>query len=432
MHKLRNFMRYSTLFGKARKTVLHDAESTNARLLTQGGFVEQMMAGVYSYLPMGLRVLNKIKNIVRQEMDAIGAQELLMPALQSRELWQETGRWEKLGSIMYQFESRGKELGLATTHEEPIVDILRHHVNSYKDLPLYLYQIQDKFRNEPRAKSGLLRGREFSMKDLYSFHRDEKDLQLFYDQAVDAYRSIFKRCGLEAIVTEASGGDFTKEFSHEFQVITPNGEDIIYFCPSCQWCQNKEIAQVKSGDKCPGCGKKIEEHSSIEVGNIFKLGNRYSHDMKLQYTDEDGKKKDVVMGCYGIGPSRVMGAVVEVHNDKNGIIWPKEVAPYLVQIVTLGARDESVQAEIMSAGSNLYDHLLETGIDVLWDEREDASAGEKLKDADLLGLPLRIVISEKTIKDNCLEWKYRQEEKPKMVSLADAFEEIEAWSSEGE
>ncbi|NIP43089.1 MAG: hypothetical protein GWN13_19160, partial [Phycisphaerae bacterium] len=348
-------MRYSILFGKAKKTAPHDAESINAKLLSQGGFIHQMMAGVYSYLPLGLRVLNKIKDVVREEMDVIGGQELLMPALQPKELWDETGRWEKLSDIMYQFESRGKQLGLGTTHEEPVVEIARHYISSYKDLPLALYQIQDKFRNEPRAKSGLLRGREFSMKDLYTFHESEDDLKDYYDKAVEAYKKIFERCGLDAIVTEASGGEFTKEFSHEFQVVTANGEDTIYFCPACSWCQNKEIAKVMKGDKCPECGKKIEEHRSIEVGNIFKLGTRYSKDMKLQYADVDGKKKDVVMGCYGIGPSRVMGAVVEVHNDKDGIIWPKEIAPYYVQIVTLGAKDESINSEIMSAGSNLYD-----------------------------------------------------------------------------
>jgi len=423
-------MRYSTLFGKAIKNAPHDAESINARLLAQGGFIEQMMAGVYSYLPLGLRVLNRVQDIVREEMNAIGGQELLMPALQSKELWDETGRWEKLASIMFQFESRGKHLGLGTTHEEPIVHIVRHHIASYKDLPLYLYQIQDKFRNEPRAKSGLLRGREFSMKDLYSFHRDEKDLQEFYAKAIEAYRKIFLRCGLEAIVTEASGGEFTKEFSHEFQVITPNGEDTIYYCQACGWCQNKEIAKVKAGDKCPECGKKIEEHRSIEVGNIFKLGTRYSKDMKLQFADEDGKKKDVIMGCYGIGPSRVMGAAVEVFNDKDGIIWPKEIAPYQVHLVTLGAKDDSVNSEIMSAGSNLYDQLDDAGIEVLWDEREGASAGEKLKDADLLGVPLRILISEKTLKDNSVEWKYRAEKKAQMVNLGDVFEEVEAWIKE--
>ena len=423
-------MRYSILFGKARKTAPHDAESVNAKLLAKGGFAHQMMAGVYSYLPLGLRVLEKIKDIVREEMNAIGGQEISMPALQSKELWNETGRWEKLKDIMFQFESRKKHFGLGTTHEEPIVDIVRHHISSYKDLPLYLYQIQDKFRNEPRAKSGLLRGREFSMKDLYTFHKDEDGLKVFYDKATESYNKIFNRCGLDAIITEASGGEFTKEFSHEFQVITESGEDTIYFCPACNWCQNKEIAKVKAGDKCPECGKKVEEHKAIEVGNIFKLGTRFSKDMKLQYTDSDGKKKDVIMGCYGIGPSRVMGAVVEVHNDKDGIMWPKQVAPYLVHIVSLGAKDESVNSEIMSAASNLYDQLGNAGIEVLWDDRESASAGEKLKDSDLLGMPLRILFSEKTLKDNSVEWKFRAEKKPMMVNVRDVFEKIEAWSKE--
>lgn len=408
----------------------HDAESVNAKLLAKGGFTHQMMAGVYSYLPLGLRSLDKIKDIVREEMNAIGGQEILMPALQSKELWDETGRWEKLKDIMFQFESRKKRLGLATTHEEPIVDIARHHISSYKDLPLYLYQIQDKFRNEPRAKSGLLRGREFSMKDLYTFHTNEGDLKDFYEKAIQAYKNIFERCGLEAIVTEASGGEFTKEFSHEFQVVTENGEDVIYFCSACRFCQNREIAKVKAGDQCPECGETIEEHKAIEVGNIFKLGTRFSKDMKLQFTDSDGKNKDVIMGCYGIGPSRVMGAVVEVHNDKDGIVWPRQVAPYQVHIVSLGAKDGSVNSEIMSAASNLYDQLDNAGIEVLWDDREGASAGEKLKDSDLLGMPLRILFSEKTLKDNSAEWKFRAEKKPNMVNVGDVFEKIEAWVKE--
>lgn len=420
-------MRYTLLFGKTRKTAPHDEESANARLLTRAGFVEKMMAGAYAYLPLGLRVLNKIKQIVREEMDAIGGQELLMPALQSKELWAETGRWEELKDVMFQFKSRGKDMGLATTHEEPIVHIVRQHISSYKDLPLYLYQIQDKFRNEPRAKAGLLRGREFSMKDLYSFHRTTEDLEDFYKKSIEAYKKIFKRCGLDAIVTEASGGAFTKEFSHEFQVITASGEDTIYFCPACGWCQNKEIAKVKDGDKCPACGKPVEEHRSIEVGNIFRLGTKYSHDMKLLYADQDGKKKEVIMGCYGIGPSRIMGAVVEVHNDDRGIIWPKSVCPFQVHILTIGAKDKSVNSEIISTAADIHDKLDDLGVDVLWDDREEASAGEKLNDADLLGTPLRLVISEKTLKDNAVEWKARREGDVQMVSLGDVFEKVEAW-----
>ncbi|MDD4995032.1 MAG: His/Gly/Thr/Pro-type tRNA ligase C-terminal domain-containing protein [Patescibacteria group bacterium] len=423
-------MKYSQLFGKTRKTAPHDAESVNAKLLSQAGFIEQMMAGVYAYLPLGLRVLNKIKNIVRQEMNAIGGQEMLMPALQSKELWSETGRWEKLKEIMFQFKSRDKELGLATTHEEPIVDIARRHVNSYKDLPFYLYQIQDKFRNEPRAKSGLLRGREFSMKDLYSFHCDEQDLNDFYAKATEAYKKIFTRCGLEAIVTQASGGEFTNEYSHEFQVVTPNGEDTIFHCASCGWSQNKEIAEVKDGGKCPSCGAAVAEKRSIEVGNIFKLGTRYSHDMKLSYTAADGKKNDVIMGCFGIGPSRVMGSVVEVLSDERGIIWPKSIAPYLVHIVSLFAKDEDTSTEIASAAANLSDQLAAAGIDALWDDREGVSAGEKLGDADLIGAPLRIVISDRTMKDNAAEWKFRQESEVRMVSLGGVFEEIENWAKE--
>ncbi|MBU0648576.1 hypothetical protein KJ969_00495 [Patescibacteria group bacterium] len=423
-------MRYSLLFGKTRKTAPHDEESANARLLTRAGFIEKMMAGAYAYLPLGFRVLNNIKRIVREEMDAIGGQELLMPALQSKEFWAETGRWEKLRDVMYQFKSRGKELGLATTHEEPIVHIVRQHISSYKDLPLYLYQVQDKFRNEPRAKAGLLRGREFSMKDLYSFHRTTEDLEDFYKKATEAYKKIFKRCGLDAIVTQASGGAFTTEFSHEFQVITASGEDTIYFCAACGWCQNKEIAKVKAGDKCPACGKKIAEKKSIEAGNIFKLGTKYSHDMKLMYTDDDGKRKEVIMGCYGIGPSRIMGAIAEVCHDDKGLVWPRAVAPFSAHILTINAKDDAMNSEIVAAASSIYDKLSKGGVEVLWDDRTEASAGEKLNDADLLGAPLRLIVSEKTLKDNAVEWKARHEDKASMVELRDIVKKVEAWVRE--
>ncbi|MEK9183164.1 MAG: aminoacyl--tRNA ligase-related protein [Patescibacteria group bacterium] len=410
-------MLQSKLFGKTLKTIPKDEVSRNAELLIRGGFIDKLMAGAYSYLPLGYRVLNKIKNIIREEMNAIDGQELFMPALQPKALWEETGRWTDPGrAVMFQFKGReDKEYGLGWTHEEVIVDIARKRVSSYKDLPFALYQIQDKFRDEPRAKSGLLRGREFSMKDLYSFHATEKDLLNFYEKSKIAYLNVFKRCGLDALIVEASGGSFSKEFSHEFQVLTPFGEDTIFYCPNKDFAQNKEIAQVKAGAKCPICGEKITEGKAIEVGNIFKLYAKYSAPMKLQFTDAQGKKKEVIMGCYGIGPSRVMGAIAEVHNDKNGLIWPENVAPYKIHLLTLGESEE-----VAATGEKLYNHLLKNGEEVLFDNRA-LSPGAKFADADLIGIPARLVISEKTLAQESVEFKRRGEEKSKIKPLKEFY-----------
>ena len=363
------------------------------------------MAGVYSYLPLGLLVLKRIQQIVREEMDAIGGQEILMPALHPKEIWAATGRWADPGqNVMFQFEGRGdKEFGLGWTHEEVVTPLAKRFIQSYRDLPVAVYQVQDKFRNEPRAKSGLLRGREFSMKDLYSFHADQESLEAFYEQSMEAYLRIFERCGLNAIVTEASGGAFSK-YSHEFQVVTPYGEDAIFVCDDCRYAQNREIAETKTGEKCPKCKKgKIVEEKTIEVGNIFKLGTRFSEPFELFYTDEEGKRQPVIMGCYGIGPSRVMGAVVEVHHDDAGIIWPASIAPYTAHLLALG-REEDVLAEAES----LYTELWEMGIETIYDDR-DLSAGQKFADADLIGLPHRLVLSKKTLEKEGVEWKKRSD-----------------------
>lgn len=410
-------MKQSQLFGKTLKTAPKDEVSRNAELLIRGGFIDKLMAGAYSYLPLGYRVLNKIKNIIREEMNAIGGQELFMPALQPKALWEETGRWTDPGkAVMFQFKGHeDKEYGLGWTHEEVIVDVARKRVSSYKDLPFALYQIQDKFRDEPRAKSGLLRGREFSMKDLYSFHATEDDLLNFYKKAISAYLNVFKQCGLDALVVEASGGSFSKEFSHEFQVLTPFGEDTIFYCPNRDFAQNKEIAKVKAGDKCPVCEEKIIEGKTIEVGNIFKLYTKYSAPMKLQFTDADGKKKDVIMGCFGLGPSRVMGAIVEVSSDKNGIIWPANVAPYKIHLLTIG--DSAAVAE---AGEKLYNHLLKKGKEVLFDDRA-VSPGAKFADSDLIGIPTRLIISEKTLAQESVEFKRRGEEQSEIKPLKEIY-----------
>src|SRR3989344_1009576 len=418
-------MLQSKLFGKTSKAAPRDEVSINAILLTRAGFIDKLSAGIYTYLPLGLRVLNKIKNIVREEMNAIGGQEILMPALQPKELWEKTGRWTKPGKeVMFQLEDRsGKEYGLGWTHEEIITPLVKKIVSSYKDLPLYLYQIQDKFRDEPRAKSGLLRGLEFSMKDLYSFHTDEKDLEEYYQKALKAYQKVFKRCSLELLVTEASGGSFSK-YSHEFQVLTPSGEDIIFYCQKCFYAQNKEIAKFKADDKCPKCKSgKMAEGKSIEVGNIFQLKTKYSSPFDLFYTDQNGKQKPVIMGCYGIGPSRVMGSVVEVHHDQQGIIWPKIIAPYQIHLLMLGSENE-----LGKKAKTVYNKLLAQGLEILFDDRLDISAGQKFADSDLIGIPYRLVISNKT-KDK-VEVKRRNEKEVKLMEIKELFKKLTSEQSD--
>lgn len=380
-------MKQSQLFGKTRKDISSEEHSINAELLARAGFVEKQMAGVYNYLPLGLRVLRKIENVIRQEMDAIGGQEILMPALQSKELWSQTGRWAELEPIMYQFnDHHGSAVGLGTTHEEVVTDIVKKHLSSYKDLPLYLYQIQTKFRDEKRAKSGLLRGREFSMKDLYSFHADEADLDKYYEIARKSYLKIFKRLGLEAFAVEASGGAISQHFSHEFMVETEAGEDITILCRACHWAQNAEIAKHKDGEDCPSCGKKLSAAKTVEAGNIFRLGTKYSEPLKLKFTDKDGKQKAVVMGCYGIGLGRLMGTIVEVSHDKDGIIWTKSSTPYHAHLLNLAKNDKTAE--------KIYQDLTKVGWDILYDDR-DQSFGKKLKDADLIGIALQIIVSDK-------------------------------------
>jgi len=413
-------MLYSQLIGKTRKTAPHDADSVNARLLVQAGFIDQLMAGVYTYLPLGLRVLEKVKRVVREEMNALGGQEVLMPHLLPREPWEVTGRWTDPGpEVMFQFKGRGdKDLGLGWTHEEIVTPLVQKFVRSYKDLPVAVYQIQDKFRNEPRAKSGLLRGREFSMKDLYSFHRDEADLEAFYERSKQAYFNVYRRCGLDALIVEASGGAFSK-YSHEFQVLTENGEDIVFYCGECKYSQNREISEYKAGDKCPKCSGPMKEGKAIEVGNIFQLKTRFTDAFDFNFDDADGTKKRVTMGCYGIGPSRIIGTVVELHNDAKGIRWPRQLAPYPAQIVAVTAKDETVNAKVREAAAQLETGLAAAGLEALFDDREDVRAGEKFADADLIGLPVRLVVSEKTLAQGAAEWKERSSETAELVPLAE-------------
>ena len=405
-------MRQSKLFGKTTYEVSKDEQSINAQLLLRGGFVDKLMAGVYTYLPLGKRVLAKIENIVREEMDAISGQEILMPALQNKKDWQTTGRWD-IDVMMKVKTFFDKEYGLGWTHEEVVTPLAKKYVRSYKDFPFYLYQIQTKFRSEKRAKSGILRGREFSMKDLYSFHTSEKDLDKFYDITKEAYFKIFDRVGIKdkTYLTYASGGDFSK-YSYEFQTLSSAGEDTIYICDKCNIAINQEIIEGLN-ESCPECGNKdLKQEKAIETGNIFKLKTRFAEAFDFKFTNERGEEEIVLMGCYGMGPSRLMGTIVELFNDKNGIIWPKSVAPYQVHLICLG-NDDNIIAE----AEKIYISLQKEKIEVLYDDRNE-SAGVKFKDSDLIGIPLRIVVSKKTLEKNSIELKKRNEDGFEMIGIS--------------
>jgi len=380
-------MRQSQLFTKTSREAPKGEVSLNAKLLIRGGFIDKTMAGVYSYLPLGLRVLDKIKNIVREEINAIGGQEILMSAMTPKSIWEKTNRYDNFDAL-FKFKGIGdKDYVLGATHEEVVTPLVKKFVNSYKDLPIYVYQIQDKYRNEARAKSGLLRGREFSMKDLYSFHTNQEDLDEYYEKAKEAYFKIFERLGLGGItyLTFATGGVFSK-YSHEFQTTTENGEDTIYLCEKCKVGLNKELLETE-GKKCPQCGNEdLVEKNAIEVGNIFKLGTKFTQAFESVYADKDGKQQEIVMGCYGLGPSRVMGSIVEIFGEENKIVWSKEIAPYQVHLINL-SKDSSVS-------DKQYELLNKSYIEVLYDDR-DESVGVKFKDADLIGIPMQVVIGDK-------------------------------------
>ncbi len=404
-------MKQSGLLTKTRKEISQQEVSINAQLLERAGYVNKLMSGVYSYLPLGLRVLHKIEQIVRQEMNSLGAQEILMPALQPREPWDITGRWAKM-DVLYTLKAGDRDLCLGPTHEEVVTPLVSAYVSSYKDLPQAVYQIQTKFRNEARPKSGLLRGREFRMKDLYSFHAGEDDLDAFYEKVIELYTKIFERCGLGKLtyLTYASGGIFS-QYSHEFQTITPYGEDTIFICQGCRLAINQEILQDQPA--CPQCkNADLVEEKAIEVGNIFKLMYRFSHSFDFTYTDDQNVKRDVPMGCYGLGTSRLMGAIVEVLHDERGIIWPQAVAPYGVHLISL-----SKKPEMVAQAHELYERMQKQGIEVLFDDRIGATAGEKFADADLIGIPLRLVFSDKTALQDSVEVKRRSSADAQLVKI---------------
>ena len=403
-------MKLSQLFTKTEKEAPKDEASVNAQLLERGGFVYKNNSGIYSYLPLGWRVIGKISKIIREEMSAIGGVEMFMPALVDKRYMDATGRWD----VEVAFEAKGKKedearFTLGWTHEEVITEIASKYISSYKDLPFAAYQIQTKFRNEPRAKSGLLRGREFLMKDLYSFHSSEEDFSMYYEKVRTAYHKIFERCGLKSFYTLAAGGDFTASHTHEFQVLAPVGEDTIFVCSKWEYAENKEISSLANGALCLKCGGKVKEEKSVEVGNIFPLGTKYTEALNLQFTDQQGNKKFVVMGSYGIGLGRLMGTIAEIHHDKDGLIWPESVAPYKFVLIALEHSREEAE--------KLYQKLLEQKAEVLYDDREDKTAGEKFADADLFGIPVRLVVSPKTLKEKSMEVKRRGQKSFELLKI---------------
>lgn len=362
-----------------------DADSVNAALLTRGRFIEKSMAGVYNFLPLGWMVMEKITKIVRKHMNATGAMEARFVTLQDKNIWAKTGRWDTAKEIMYQFKDQSdREIGLGFSHEEVFVDLLSRQPLSYNDFPTMLYQFQTKFRHEARAKSGLLRGREFIMKDLYSAHTTAEDLDSYYEKVAEAYLEVFKELGVPAIRTKAAGGVFTTNFTDEFQVISSVGEDTIYICDSCNQAINEEVFD-QVNRKCPICDSSdLRQERSIEVGNIFNMGTLYSEKMGVLFTDHDGTQKPFYLASYGIGISRAMATIVELHHDDKGVKWPKSVAPFDVHLVGLSEVADTV-----------YHKLVEDRVSVLYDDR-DISAGTKFADADLLGMPVRLVVGNRT------------------------------------
>ena len=410
-------MKQSLLFTKTVKDLPKDETSYNAQALIRAGFIDKVGAGVYSYLPLGKRVLDKISQIIREEMDRIGGQEILMPALIPKENWVTTGRWDNFDVLFRLISSEQKEYALGATHEEIVTPLGKKQIFSYKDLPFGVYQIQTKFRNEKRAKAGLMRGREFLMKDLYSFHATQEDLDEYYAKAIEAYKKIYERLSLSNLtyITYASGGSFAK-YSNEFQTVCEAGEDLIHICEQCRVAVNREI--IAEQDSCPLCGnKKLIEKKAVEVGNIFKLGKKFSDPFALKFRDADGQEKPVVMGCYGIGPSRIMGSVVEISHDDKGIIWPEAIAPYRIHLISLNENGEA---------DKIYRDLMNGGWDVLYDDR-DVSAGEKFADADLIGCPYRLVISRKTLALNQIELKKRQEKSGRNIDLENLASQFEKY-----
>lgn len=391
-------MRQTQLFTKTKKNAPKDEVSKNAQLLIRAGFVHKEMAGVYSFLPLGLRVLTKIENIIREEMNALGGQEIRMATLHPANAWKKTGGWDAI-DVLFKLNSRTEnEYALGQSEEEIAVPIVQEYALSYRDLPIAVYQVGQKYRDELRAKSGIMRGREFGMKDMYSFHTSQEDFSRFYGVVKKSYLNIYERVGLRAKATEASGGSFSEKISYEFMVLTDAGEDDIFYCDACEYCVNQEIAKIGAGEMCPKCQKaKLQTAKACEVGNIFDLGQKYAQDFGFTYVDEAGLRKQPIMGCYGIGTTRLMGVIAEALSDDLGLVWPEAVAPYHVHLLSLAADEKTLE---------IYTALTAAGIEVLYDDR-DESAGTKFAESDLLGIPYRVVVGSRSLQSGLAEVRRR-------------------------
>lgn len=414
-------MRVSQLFTKTSKTAPADEVARNAQLLIRAGFIHKEMAGVYAYMPLGLRVLENIKKIVREEMNTIGGQEVMMTALQPRDIFEKTDRWDdaKVDNWFKTKLANGTELGLGLTHEEPIVDALAPYVNSYKDLPIFVYQIQNKFRNELRAKSGLLRGREFVMKDMYSLARTQDEHTELYERAAEAYHRVYERLGIGDITyrTAADGGIFTKRFSDEFQTLSDIGEDTIYVDEEKRLAINEEVYTDENLAKLGLDKSKLVEKKGVEVGNIFPLETKYTDALDVYYVDENGSKQQIIMGCYGIGISRLMGVVAEHFSDDKGLVWPESIAPAKVYLVRIGGEEAIRHAD------ELYDELTKKGIDVLYDDR-DERPGAKFADAELMGIPYRVTVSDRLLESKQYEYTPRMSGETSLLTHAELLDKL--------
>ena len=418
-------LRQSQLFTKTRREAPADEVAKNAELLIRAGYIYKNMAGAYTFLPLGLRVIEKINTIIREEMDAIGGQEMIMPSLQDSALWEASDRWSD-DNVDVWFKSElkaGGVVGFAWTHEEVITDLMRQYISSYKDLPKFPYQIQKKFRNEMRAKSGIMRTREFDMKDLYSFCATQEQHDAFYNACSDAYMKIFHRLGIGHMTykTFASGGAFSK-FSYEFQTLAEAGEDVVYVSEAKGVAVNEEVVKEADLSELGVTEGELEKRKSIEVGNIFSLGTKFSEALNLRFTDENGVEHPVIMGSYGIGPARSMGTIVDLLSDEKGIVWPESVAPYKVHLVGLNLED----AAIKDWAEGIFTNLLDNGIEVMFDDRVEARAGEKFADSDLIGLPYRVVVSKKSKENGTFEVVTRATGEVRQLTEAELYADFDA------
>jgi len=398
-----------------------EAEAISHKLMLRAGLVRKLSSGVYSYLPLGWKILKKVETIICEEMDAVGAQQLLLPALQPAKLWKESGRYKEIGKVMISFrDRRDKEMVLGPTHEEVITEVARAYFKSYRQLPQILYQIQTKFRDEPRPRFGVLRSCEFIMKDAYSFDQNEEGLNKNYQKMYQAYHRIFSRSGLDFLAVEADPGIMGGDVSHEFMVPAGGGEDTLARCSCCSFATSNLTERIKKTKSCPKCDGKLEFQSAIEIGHVFKLKTKYSQTLGAKFLDVDGKEKPIVMGCYGIGVNRILACAIEQSHDKDGIIWPGGISPYQVLILPLNIQDQASKATAFK----IYHELKKQNIDVLLDDR-DERAGIKLKDADLIGVPLQVIIGEKKIKQGKLELKTRKTAKITTLKKEDALANIQ-------